>query len=32
MKAIKNPVEIEGVKQCHLRDAAAKVCFYDSLY
>lgn len=28
MKAIKNPVEVQGMKNAHVRDAAAVCCFF----
>ena len=27
-KAVKNPVEVEGFIQCHIRDAAALCCYF----
>ncbi|CAG9854963.1 unnamed protein product [Phyllotreta striolata] len=31
MKAIKNPVEIKGMRNCHIRDAAALCCYFSWL-
>lgn len=31
MKAIKNPVEIQGMRNCHIRDAAALCCYFSWL-
>ncbi|CAH1183392.1 unnamed protein product [Phaedon cochleariae] len=31
MKAVKNPVEIQGMRNCHIRDAAALCCYFSWL-